>query len=76
MRSTFASQKGSGRVGRVGPDSFSSSSDPFEVVGVNSSELFSNEHMDESVDSMACSCKPPEALEDEAMNPGEAILTA
>ena len=76
---TLASQKGSGKLGLLGAYSFSSSSDPLDVVGVKSSEDFNSEHIDESVDSMACSRSPPDVLEDEAKKPsppGDANLTA
>ena len=66
VTSTFVNQYGSGKVGLGGPDSFSSSSDPFEVVKSLSEDL-SNEHIDESVKSIICSCRSPKAGEFKAL---------
>ena len=62
MTSTLVNQNGSGKVGLAGPDSLSSSSEPFDVVNSLSEDL-SNEHIEESVKSMICSCISPEAPE-------------
>ena len=48
MTSTLVNQNGSGKVGLAGPDSLSSSSEPFDVVNSLSEDL-SNEHIEESV---------------------------
>ena len=77
MTSTLVNQNGSGKVGLAGPDSLSSSSEPFDVVNSLSEPDLSNEHIEESVKSMICSCKSPEALEEVAIKPpGETILSA
>ena len=51
MTSTLVNQNGSGKVGLAGPDSLSSSSEPFDVVNSLSEDL-SNEHIEESVKSV------------------------
>ena len=76
VTSTLVNQNGSGKVGLAGPVSLSSSSEPFDVVNSLSEDL-SNEHIEESVKSMICSCISPEALEEVAIKPpGETILSA
>ena len=75
MTSTLVNQYGSGNAGLASPDSFSSSSDPFGEVKSLSEDL-SNEHIEESVKSIICSCKSPEALEEVAIKPGETIFSA
>ena len=61
-------------MGLGGAQSFSSSS-ASEVVK-SLSEDFSNEHIDESVRLIICSCKSSEALEEVPIKPGEIIFSA